>query len=90
MERSEVLAILKGLIVDNLDVNEDDIEEESKFEDNLGADSLDIVELLMAIDERFEMDTPDEVAEQITTVGAAVDHIMEYGSDASLPATGTE
>ncbi|MCX7711047.1 MAG: acyl carrier protein [Clostridia bacterium] len=66
---------VKKIVVEQLGVEEDDITMESSFIDDLGADSLDIVELIMALEEEFDMEIPDSEAEKITTVGDAVDYI---------------
>ena len=66
---------VKKLIVEQLGVEEDDIAMESSFIDDLGADSLDIVELIMALEEEFGLEIPDNEAEKITTVGDAVEYI---------------
>lgn len=66
---------VKKIIVEQLGVDEDDISMESSFIDDLGADSLDIVELIMALEEEFDLEIPDSEAEKITTVGSAVDYI---------------
>ncbi len=65
---------VKKLIVEQLGVEEDDIAMESSFIDDLGADSLDIVELIMALEEEFNLEIPDNEAEKITTVGDAVEY----------------
>jgi acyl carrier protein len=66
---------VKKIIVEQLGVEEDDIAMEASFIDDLGADSLDIVELIMALEEEFDLEIPDNEAEKITTVGDAVDYI---------------
>ncbi|MGE5329540.1 MAG: acyl carrier protein [Deltaproteobacteria bacterium] len=66
---------VKEIIIDQLGVEEDDVAMESSFIDDLGADSLDIVELIMALEEEFDLEIPDEEAEKITTVGDVVDYI---------------
>mgnify|MGYP000954058093 CR=1 FL=1 len=66
---------VKKIIVEQLGVDEDDITMESSFIDDLGADSLDIVELIMALEEEFDLEIPDNEAEKITTVGDAVEYI---------------
>ena len=66
---------VKSIVVKQLGVKEDDIKSESKFIDDLGADSLDTVELVMALEEEFETEIPDEEAEKITTVQEAIDYI---------------
>ena len=66
---------LKEIIADKLSVNEDEITMESTFIDDLGADSLDIVELIMALEEELEMEIPDEDAEGFKTVGDVIKYI---------------
>ena len=66
---------VKSIVVKQLGVKEDDVKNESKFIDDLGADSLDTVELVMALEEEFETEIPDEDAEKITTVQEAIDYI---------------
>ncbi|OGO83520.1 MAG: acyl carrier protein [Clostridiales bacterium GWC2_40_7] len=66
---------VKKIIVEQLGVEEDEIAMESSFIDDLGADSLDIVELIMALEEEFDLEIPDNEAEKIATVGDAVDYI---------------
>ncbi len=73
----EILSKVKEIAVDQLGVDEDDITMESKFIDDLEADSLDIVELMMALEEEFDLEIPDEDAEKIVTVGDAVNYIAE-------------
>ncbi len=66
---------VKDVIIDKLGVEEDKITPEASFVDDLGADSLDTVELIMQLEEEFGIEIPDEDAEKITTVQAAVDYI---------------
>ena len=66
---------VKAIIVDQLGVEEDAVTMEASFLDDLGADSLDIVELIMALEEEFDVEIPDEDAEKISTVGDAVNYI---------------
>jgi acyl carrier protein len=66
---------VKAIIVEQLGVEEDDVTLEASFIDDLGADSLDIVELIMALEEEFDLEIPDGEAEKITTVGSVVDYI---------------
>lgn len=66
---------VKAVIVEQLSVNEGEVELESRFVDDLGADSLDVVELVMALEEKFEIEIPDEEAEKIATVKDVVDYI---------------
>ena len=75
---SEVTQRVKDIIIEQLGVNADEVTEEASFIDDLGADSLDTVELVMALEEGFEIEVPDEDAEKLTTVGAAVKYIEEH------------
>jgi len=68
---------VKAIIVDQLGVEEDEVTMEASFVDNLGADSLDIVELVMALEEEFDLEIPDEDAEKIRTVGEAIKYIQD-------------
>jgi acyl carrier protein len=69
---------VKGIIVERLSVDEKEVKEEASFIDDLGADSLDTVELVMALEEEFGLEIPDEEAEKITTVGDAVKYIESH------------
>ncbi|WP_373049367.1 acyl carrier protein, partial [Vulgatibacter sp.] len=71
-------AKVKNIIAEQLGVGEDEIKPESNFVEDLGADSLDIVELVMAMEEEFEVEIPDEEAENIKTVGDAIKYINEH------------
>ena len=73
----EVFEKVKKIIIDHLGVEEDKVAEAANFIDDLGADSLDQVELVMAFEEEFGIEIPDEAAENITTVGTAVKFITE-------------
>jgi acyl carrier protein len=68
---------IKKIIVDQLGVDESKITEDSSFVDDLGADSLDIVELIMAFEEEFDLEIPDEDAEKIKTVGDVVKYLSK-------------
>lgn len=69
---------VKKIIVENLEVSEDEVTLDASFVDDLGADSLDTVELVMALEEEFDTEIPDEEAEKITTVRAAIDYILAH------------
>lgn len=77
MSNSETAERVKAIVVEQLNVAADDVTEEASFIDDLGADSLDIVELVMALEEEYDIDIPDEAAEKIQTVGDAVSYITE-------------
>ena len=66
---------VKKIIVEQLGVDEAEVKNEASFVDDLGADSLDTVELVMALEEEFDTEIPDEEAEKITTVQAAIDYV---------------
>jgi acyl carrier protein len=68
---------VKGIIVELLGVSEEDVKPEARFREDLGADSLDLVELVMELEERFGSEISDEEAQQIKTVGDAVKYIEE-------------
>lgn len=69
---------VKGIVAEQLGVKEEQVTNDASFVDDLGADSLDTVELVMALEEEFEIEIPDEDAEKITTVQQAVDYINEH------------
>lgn len=71
---------VKEIIVDQLGVDADEVTTEASFIDDLGADSLDTVELVMALEEEFSMEIPDEEAEKIKTVGDAVEYIKAHAN----------
>ena len=73
MDRSEIQSKLVDLLVDELGLERDNITMEAKFEEDLEVDSLGVVELLMALEDNFDVKIPDDEAEKITTVGEAVD-----------------
>jgi len=68
---------IKKIIAEQLGVEEEDVVPDAKFVEDLGADSLDTVELVMALEEEFEIEIPDEDAEKIQTVSAAIDFVKE-------------
>ena len=69
---------VKKIVCEQLGVKEDEVKSESSFVDDLGADSLDTVELVMALEEEFETEIPDEDAEKLTTVQEAIDYIVSH------------
>ena len=75
MTNEELFESIKSMIVDQLGVEEDKITMDSSFVDDLNADSLDMVELVMAMEQEFDISVPDEVAEKVGTVGDAVEFI---------------
>lgn len=74
---SDILERVKKIVVENLDVEGDKVIESASFIDDLGADSLDLVELVMAFEEEFDIEIPDEVQENIRTVNDAVSQIKQ-------------
>ena len=73
----DIFGKVKEIVVEQLGVDEEEVTEQASFVDDLGADSLDIVELVMALEEEFDLEIPDEDAEKIATVGDAVNYIKE-------------
>lgn len=80
MDRDQVFETVKELIVEHLGVNEAQVKPEATFADDLGADSLDIVELVMAMEEKFGAEISDEAAQKIATVNDAVQYISDHQS----------
>ena len=76
MSNEELFNSIKQMIVDQLGVDEDTITEDSSFVDDLNADSLDMVELVMAMEQEFDIEIPDDVAEKVVTVKDAVEYIQ--------------
>lgn len=72
----DFLGKVKEIVVEQLEVDAEQVKPEANFANDLGADSLDTVELVMALEEKFDIEIPDEAAEQIDTVKKAVDHIV--------------
>ena len=75
---SSVEERVKKLICQQLGVKEDEVNDDASFVEDLGADSLDTVELVMALEEEFETEIPDEEAEKITTVREAIDYVLAH------------
>ncbi len=71
---------VKEVVAEQLNVNPDEVKEESKFVEDLGADSLDVVELVMELEEKFDIEIPDSEAEKIATVADAVKYIEEHNA----------
>lgn len=78
MDEQQVLEKVKKVVVEQLGVSESEVKRESSFVDDLGADSLDTVELVMALEEAFSTEIPDEDAEKIKTIGDTVNYIMSH------------
>jgi len=77
----DIEKIVKQIVCEQLSVKEEDISNSSSFVDDLNADSLDTVELVMALEDEFETEIPDEEAEKITTVQEAIDYIVAHKKD---------
>ncbi|MGD8400867.1 MAG: acyl carrier protein [Bacillota bacterium] len=75
----DIFSKVKDIVVEQLGVDEEEVTEQASFVDDLGADSLDIVELVMALEEEFDLEIPDEDAEKMVTVADAVNYIKENG-----------
>ena len=80
MTKEDILAKLKPIIAEQLGVDESEVKDDASFTEDLNADSLDLVELIMSLEEQFKLQISDEDAEKITTVGEAVDYISEHAS----------
>lgn len=81
MTKDEVFEKVKGIIIEQLGADESDITMEASFRDDLEADSLDLVELIMAFEEEFGGEISDEEAQKITTVGEAVNYLFSHSGD---------
>ncbi len=78
ISKEEILTKLRPIIADQLSVEEKDVTENASFTEDLNADSLDLVEMIMSLEEKFDIKISDEDAEKITTVGEAVDYIYDH------------
>jgi acyl carrier protein len=78
LDREEILGKIQEITADRLGVDEGDVTPDASFREDLEADSLDLVELIMELEEQFGMEIPDEEAEKITTVEEAVDYVTEH------------
>lgn len=79
MDRNKAVEEIRAILVEQLGVDPGEVSETSSFQEDLNADSLDLVELIMEMEDRFQLKIPDEEAEKITTVGEAVDFILANG-----------
>ena len=75
LTKDEIRAKIKSIVTEGLGVSEDQVTDDAQFSQDLGADSLDQVELVMALEEEFGSDIPDEAAEKLTTVGDAIAYV---------------
>ena len=78
MNREEALERVRGILVEQLGVDEEQVTPEANFVDDLNADSLDLVELIMELEDQFGLKISDEDAQQIATVGQAVDYVVSH------------
>ena len=76
MNKEEILGKVKSVVAEKLNVGEDQVTVDAKFVEDLGADSLDQVELIMALEDEFDLKIPEEEAEKLSTVGSAIDYII--------------
>jgi acyl carrier protein len=78
MDENQVFEAVKKVVAEQLGVSDSEVKKESSFVDDLGADSLDTVELVMALEENFGIEIPDEDAEKIKTVGDTINYVMSH------------
>ena len=81
MENTDVEQRIRKIVAEQLGVNEGDVKNESSFVNDLGADSLDTVELVMELEEEFDCEIPDEEAEKINTVQEAIDYVNSHSTN---------
>ena len=79
MDENQVYEAVKKVVTEQLGVSDAEVKRESSFVDDLGADSLDTVELVMALEEAFGMEIPDEDAEKIKTISDTINYVMQHG-----------
>ncbi|MFA5113207.1 MAG: acyl carrier protein [Candidatus Margulisiibacteriota bacterium] len=79
MDENQAFEAVKKVVTEQLGVSDAEVKRESSFVDDLGADSLDTVELVMALEEAFGMEIPDEDAEKIKTIGDTINYVMQHG-----------
>jgi len=79
MDEQQIFEQVKKVVVEQLGVSESEVTREASFVDDLGADSLDTVELVMALEEAFGMEIPDEDAEKIKTIGDTISYVTQHG-----------
>lgn len=80
MDREKAVDEIRAILVEQLGVDPTEVSEGSSFQHDLNADSLDLVELIMEMEDRFKLKIPDEEAEKISTVGEAVDYVVSHSS----------
>ncbi len=80
-ERNEIAERIMEIVAEKMDKLKDEITEEKSFENDLGTDSLDIVELMMDIEDEFDLSIPEEEAQKIKTIGNAIDYVAEHGGN---------
>jgi len=82
-DRSEIAARIMEIVAEKMDKSKDELSEEKSFINDLGADSLDTVELVMDIEDEFDLSIPEDEAQKIVTIGDAVKYVVEHSDDAA-------